>query len=128
MARVFDDEILTKYSLYGFKKKSPFSKLLIYRVIIGKNILFVTVKNYIKTEFCVLASYWDDNFICIKLLLYSSSRETSTVTHMQKTCGALLPTLCGAVGRWLNGRCVKSDKFWSNIGTDLSWAEIKTLS
>ncbi|KAF0707150.1 DUF4806 domain-containing protein, partial [Aphis craccivora] len=30
MARVFDDEILTKYSLYGFKKKSPFSKLLIY--------------------------------------------------------------------------------------------------
>ncbi|XP_050061299.1 uncharacterized protein LOC126551577 [Aphis gossypii] len=34
MARVFDDEILTKHSLYGFKKKSPFSKLLIYRVII----------------------------------------------------------------------------------------------
>jgi len=55
MARVFDDHILTEYSLYGMKKKSPFSKLLMYRVIIGKNILFcilsVKMNSIILTEF-----------------------------------------------------------------------------
>lgn len=42
MARIFNDDFLIKYSLYGFKKKLPFSKLLIYRVIIGKYIFYFT--------------------------------------------------------------------------------------
>jgi len=67
MARVFDDHILTEYSLYGMKKKSPFSKLLMYRVIIGKNILFcilsVEINSIILTEFFILASHWNNNLI-----------------------------------------------------------------
>lgn len=47
MARVFDDTFLIKYSTYGFKGKLPFNKLLMYRVIVGKNIIFYILNNIV---------------------------------------------------------------------------------
>lgn len=34
--RMFDDQFLSNYSLYGFKKKKAFTNLLSYRLIIGE--------------------------------------------------------------------------------------------
>ncbi|CAH1733298.1 unnamed protein product [Aphis gossypii] len=36
MGRMFNDNVLVNYSLFGFKKKQCFSSLLSYRLIIGK--------------------------------------------------------------------------------------------
>jgi len=44
MARMFDDQFLSNYSLYGFKKKKSFTSLSCYRIIIGKKyITFITM-------------------------------------------------------------------------------------
>jgi len=39
MIKMFNDEILTSYSLQGFKKKKCFQKLSVYHLLIGKLIL-----------------------------------------------------------------------------------------
>eukprot|EP00102_Acyrthosiphon_pisum_P018584 XP_016655794.1 PREDICTED: uncharacterized protein LOC107882238 [Acyrthosiphon pisum] len=58
MARVFDDQILAEFSLYGFKKKSPFSKLLIYRIIIDSLRAHVKYKMITEKEIDIPLSTW----------------------------------------------------------------------
>lgn len=45
MAKTFEDDFLMNYSLVGFKKKKPFSKLFFHRVIIGKDDIILTKIN-----------------------------------------------------------------------------------
>lgn len=47
IGRMVKDDVLVKYSLFGFKKKQCFSSLLSYRLIIGKNLNFKYLKSLI---------------------------------------------------------------------------------
>lgn len=46
MIKMFSDEVLTLYSLLGFKKKNNFSKLECYNLLIGKLLVlyYCTIK------------------------------------------------------------------------------------
>lgn len=47
VGRMFNDNILSYYSLFGFKQKLSFSSLLSYRVIIGKKLKIMSCFNLI---------------------------------------------------------------------------------
>lgn len=43
VGRMFSDDVLTNYSLFGIRKKENFSSLASYHVVIGNNILKISL-------------------------------------------------------------------------------------